>query len=73
MNSNSENLITSKELKELLEENWSNAACYGYVIKACEKIGLSECDMKKIIKQLKLMFEKYTVEEAKKIYYKSNV
>lgn len=73
MIANNKNLITKSELKELLGEGWSNAACCGYVIKVCENLGLNEIEFKRIIKLLKLMFEKYTVEEAEKIYYKSNM
>lgn len=70
MNDNNKNIITKEELVELLGDNWSNAACCGYVIKTCENIGLSSKETKEIITQIKLLFDKYTVDEAKNIFYR---
>lgn len=70
MNDNNKNIITKEELVELLGESWSNAACCGYVIKVCESIGLSGEETQEIIRQINLLFDKYTVDQAKNIFYK---
>jgi len=63
-------LPIDKELLELFEiEKWSNAACRGYAIKACESAGLEREVIIKIIHEFRWAFEEYTVKQAEQIYY----
>ena len=62
--------IVDKELLELFTlEKWSNAACRGYAIKACESAGLDHDTILKVIHAFRWAFEEYTVKQAEQIYY----
>ncbi|NLU25528.1 MAG: hypothetical protein GXW99_12665 [Clostridiales bacterium] len=64
-------MMDKKEIMELLNEQWSNAACCGYVIKTCTSLKLDKSIVNLILKELRNSFEIVTVEQAKKIYYDS--
>lgn len=67
---NDQSSIIDKGLLELFElEKWSNAACRGYAIKACESVGLEREMIIKIIHEFRWAFEEYTVKQAEQIYY----
>lgn len=62
--------IIDKELLELFElEKWSNAACRGYAIKACESAGLDNETILKVIHAFRWAFEEYSLKQAEQIYY----
>lgn len=59
------------ELADQLLQNgsiWTNAACYGYCIKALENAGYSKKETDRIIHSLHSAFEEYMVEEAEDIW-----
>ena len=64
-------LISGKELEALLSENWSNNSCRGYVIKAMENLNFKESDIKKVIQELRYIFDEMTLKEADEHYCKS--
>lgn len=67
---NNQTSTIDKELLEIFElEKWSNSACCGYAIKACESAGLEREIIGKIIHEFRVVFEEYTVKQAEKIYY----
>jgi hypothetical protein len=67
---NDKTSIVGKELQELFElEKWSNAACRGYTIKACESAGLDHETIFKVIQAFRWAFEEYTIKQAEQIYY----
>lgn len=55
-------------LKPIAEDRWSNAACMGYVIKACQASGYPDEEISELLKALNTMFSNFTLEEAKSIY-----
>lgn len=57
-------------LQELFDfEQWSNAACRGYAIKACESVGLDHKTIIKVVKAFGWAFEEYTLKQAEQIFY----
>ena len=53
----------------LLNSNqWSNAACMGYVIKACKSLDYSTEEISTLLEMLNTLFSNFTVEEAEKEY-----
>ena len=67
---NNQTSTLDKELLELFElEKWSNAACRGYAIKACESAGLDCETILKVINSFRWAFEEYTLKQAEQIYY----
>lgn len=55
-------------LKLFAEDRWSNAACMGYVIKACQASGYPDAEISELLKALNTVFSNFTLEEAKRIY-----
>lgn len=55
----------------LLSEEWSNAACCGYVILACNELGYSEQRVHDILSAMYDKFESYSVKQAKEKYMRS--
>lgn len=55
----------------LLSEEWSNAACCGYVILACNALGCSEQQVNDILSAMYDKFEIYSVKQAKEKYMRS--
>ena len=47
---------------------WSNAACMGYVIKACKYLDYSVVEISRLLEMLNTMFSNFTVEEAAEEY-----
>ena len=67
---NSQPSTIDEDLMELFKlEKWSNAACRGYAIKACESAGLEHEMIIKVIREFRWAFEEYTVKQAEQIYY----
>ena len=61
--------IFLQEIKELFsDEVWSNGACMGYAIIACEELDIDKADIVKIISQLNSVFDRISVEDAKRKY-----
>ena len=54
--------------KLLTSGQWSNAACMGYVIKACKSLDYSEKEISALLQALNMMFSNFTLEEAEKEY-----
>lgn len=54
---------------QLINEQWSNAACVGYMIYACEKVGYSYEQINTLLKYLNDSFNQKTLEQAKQKYY----
>ena len=58
------------QLQELFElDKWSNAACRGYAIKACESAGFDRETIHKVIHAFRWAFEEFSVKQAEQIYY----
>ena len=49
-------------------DQWSNAACMGYVIKACQRLDYSIEEISNLFKMLNTIFSNFTVEEAAEEY-----
>ena len=50
------------------ENRWSNAACKGYAIKACQALSYTEEQIAELLKMLDCMFSNHTIEEAEELY-----
>lgn len=61
-------MMDKKEIMDLLSEQWSNAACCGYVIEACSSLRLNKIMVDSVLRELRNSFEIMTVEQAKKVY-----
>lgn len=51
-----------------MNEEWSNNACRGYVIKAMENCGFKSKDIQQVLAELYEVFDFCTVEEAADYY-----
>ncbi len=49
-------------------DQWSNAACIGYVILACKRLDYSTEEISRLLEMLNTMFSIFTVEEAEEEY-----
>ncbi|SCX31180.1 hypothetical protein SAMN02910436_02668 [Ruminococcaceae bacterium P7] len=54
--------------KLLTSGQWSNAACMGYVIKACKSLEYSDKEISALLQALNMMFSNFTFEEAEEEY-----
>ena len=54
--------------KLLTSGQWSNAACMGYVIKACKSLDYSDKEISTLLHALNTMFSNFTLEEAEEEY-----
>ncbi len=62
--------LSEQEILQIVGlESWSNAACRGYAIRACELAGIDHETMDRIICMFRVCFEELTVKEAEKVYY----
>ena len=52
----------------LATNQWSNAACMGYAIKACKALDYSEKEISEFVITLNAMFSNFTPEEAEEEY-----
>ncbi|MER2149898.1 MAG: hypothetical protein ABS987_12220 [Ruminococcus sp.] len=52
----------------LCANQWSNAACMGYAIKACKVLDYSEKEISEFVITLNAMFSNFTLEEAEEEY-----
>ena len=52
----------------LCANQWSNAACMGYAIKACKALDYSEKEISEFVITLNAMFSNFTLEEAEEEY-----
>ncbi len=60
---------SAKNLIQLIcEEQWSNAACCGYMRIACKILDYSEKQTEELLSAMQIAFGNYTVEYAKKKY-----
>lgn len=50
-------------------DTWSNAACCGYVLLACKKLGYNKQESRNLLEAVNAMFENYTIQQAEKVYY----
>ena len=50
-------------------DEWSNDACRGYVIMAMQDCGFSHEDIRRVVRQLREVFDFYTINEAEQKYY----
>lgn len=53
-------------------EIWSNNACLGYVIAALQSMEYEVTEIARITAAIKDAFDRFTVDEAEKIYQKSS-
>lgn len=68
----SRDISNSKDiLNYLCDEQWSNAACCGYLIFACENLGYNEEQIRQLLKATEDIFNIKTVGQAKQKYYKN--
>ena len=56
-------------LRLLCDEQWSNAACCGYLVFACEGLGYSKEQADTLLTAIQEAFNRKTVDQAKKKYY----
>ena len=56
-------------LRLLCDEQWSNAACCGYLILACKQLGYDQTQIELLLNSLQYAFDRRTVDQAKKAYY----
>lgn len=62
-------ILRTEDLLFLMDgDRWSNAACKGYVIKACRALDYTDEQTSALLQTLDTMFSTCTVEEAEKIY-----
>jgi len=52
----------------LCGEQWSNAACYGYLLLVCDSLKYEKGQKDALLNCMKSMFESYSVEAAKDVY-----
>ena len=52
-------------------DEWSNDACYGYVIMAMENCGFANKDIQRVVKQLYEVFDISSVDDAKQKFHSS--
>lgn len=52
-------------------DQWSNNSCLGYAIKAMENLKLDEETIKKVVSEMKYLFDVKTLEQAEEVYMKS--
>jgi hypothetical protein len=52
-------------------EEWSNNACFGYVILGAKALGYTDEQIKQLVRSIRFEFDMHTVEEAKEVYNKS--
>lgn len=50
-------------------DTWSNAACCGYVLLACKRLGYNKQESRNLLEAVNAMFENYTIQQAEKVYY----
>jgi len=60
--------MMAKQLKTMLEQQWSNNACRGYIIWAMENCGFSPDDVQRVVSELHYVFNMKSVEEADRHY-----
>lgn len=52
----------------LCANQWSNAACMGYAIKACKALDYSKKEIREFVITLNAMFSNFTLDEAEEEY-----
>lgn len=66
MGTSCEKDMTSKEILRFLnDEQWSNAACCGYLILACENLRYSDKEIDSLLNSIQDIFNRETVNQAK--------
>ncbi len=60
--------IMDKQLETLLDQQWSNNACRGYVIWAMENCDFNPDDIQRVISELHYVFDMKSIEEADRHY-----
>lgn len=60
----------TKECLRYLDGPWRNDACMGYAVMAMERAGLDSDTIKKVMLEMKWVFDDTTVEEAAYHYIK---
>jgi hypothetical protein len=57
-----------KQLEALLDQQWNNNACRGYLIWAMENCGFSPDDIQRVVSELHYVFDMKSIEEADRHY-----
>jgi hypothetical protein len=71
MSTDDKSSINQRDILRLLcDEQWSNAACCGYLIIACETLGYSHEKADLLLNAMKNAFNQHSVEQAKSKYIK---
>lgn len=52
----------------IVDGDWSNNACMGYVIKAMKHLEFKDDDIQTVVDRLKREFDSISVDDAKKVY-----
>jgi hypothetical protein len=47
---------------------WDNSACIGYLVYACDKVGIDAETQCELIRQMQYAFDMMTVDQASKMY-----
>lgn len=63
-----ENMDKSDLHQMLCGEQWSNAACCGYLVLACNALGFNRMQTDRLLASVKSVFETYSVEAARETY-----
>lgn len=64
-------IASLEELESLCQENWSNNACLGYVIKAAKRMKFTEKQTQDLVNSVRAQFDVVSTEEAAGVYRKS--
>jgi len=64
------NALCEKDVLRLLcDDQWSNAACCGYLIYACEGLGCTKEQTDTLLALMQDAFNRKTLDQAKTKYY----
>lgn len=66
--SNDEKTLSKSELIAMMNEPWSNNTCRGYIIYAMENCGFAPEDIRRVVQELRYVFDFKSLDEAKKHY-----
>lgn len=55
-------------VENLLSEPWSNGACRGYVISAMKSAGFAHEDIRRVMGELRWVFDTISIKEAEECY-----
>jgi len=61
--------VSFDEVMKILSDGvWSNSACIGYAIIACQELNIDKKDIVRIVGQLNSAFDRVSIDDAKRKY-----